>query len=78
MTERRVDEALNGSNGIFLTEQEVAARWRGVVSPGTLRNWRSQGRGPLFVKIGRAVLYPVSGLEAWEGRRTARGGSAPD
>jgi hypothetical protein len=54
----------------FLTEAELAARYRGLVSAGTLRNWRSQGRGPPFVKVGRQVLYPIVGLEAWERSRT--------
>lgn len=33
---------------------------------GTLRNMRSQGRGPVFVKVaGHAVRYRVRDLEAW-------------
>jgi len=27
----------------FLTEDEVATRYRGLVAPGTLRNWRNKG-----------------------------------
>jgi hypothetical protein len=55
---------------MFLTESEVAARYRGVISRGTLRNWRSQKIGPAFVKIGKSALYPRSALEAWERRNT--------
>lgn len=33
-----------------------AARLLGI-SPGTLANWRSKGRGPVFVKLGAAVRY---------------------
>ncbi len=54
----------------FLTETEVAARYRDQISPGTLRNWRSQGRGPPYLKVGRQVLYPRNSLEAWERSRT--------
>lgn len=50
----------------FLTPEEVAERYRGEVSVGTLRNWRSMRVGPGFVKIGRAVLYPVTELDAWD------------
>ncbi|MBX9451515.1 MAG: helix-turn-helix domain-containing protein [Mesorhizobium sp.] len=50
----------------FLTPEEVSQRYRGTVSPGTLRNWRSMRIGPSFVKIGKAVLYPVSELDAWD------------
>ena len=38
----------------FLTPEEVSQRYRGTVSPGTLRNWRSMKIGPSFVKIGKA------------------------
>jgi hypothetical protein len=31
----------------------------------TLENWRSQGRGPAYVKVGGRVLYPVADLEAF-------------
>jgi hypothetical protein len=55
---------------VFLTEAEVAARYRGLVSRGTLRNWRSQKIGPAFVKVGKSALYPRSALEAWERRNT--------
>lgn len=33
---------------------------------GTLRNWRMMKIGPSFLKLGRAVLYPLSELEAWD------------
>jgi hypothetical protein len=54
----------------YLTDDEVSARYRGLVSVGTLRNWRAQRVGPPFVKIGKAVLYPVEGLDAWDRRNT--------
>ena len=50
----------------YLTAEEVAERHRGAVSVGTLRNWRAMRIGPAFVKIGKAVLYPVDQLEAWD------------
>ncbi|WP_426437012.1 helix-turn-helix domain-containing protein [Bradyrhizobium genosp. P] len=50
----------------FLTTNEVSARYRGEVSAGTLRNWRSKKIGPSFLKIGKAVLYPLAELEAWD------------
>ncbi len=42
----------------FMTADEVSERYRGEISVGTLRNWRSARVGPGFVKIGKAVLYP--------------------
>ncbi len=35
------------------------------VSVGTLANWRYQGRGPRFVKVGRHVRYRRSDVEDW-------------
>jgi hypothetical protein len=50
----------------FLTPEEVSERYRGEVTVGTLRNWRAMRIGPTFVKIGKAVLYPVDELDAWD------------
>jgi hypothetical protein len=50
----------------FLTPEEVAERYRGGVSAGTLRNWRAMRVGPSYVKIGKAVLYPADELDAWD------------
>lgn len=50
----------------FLTTEEVVERYRGGVSVGTLRNWRAMKIGPSFVKVGKAVLYPIDELEAWD------------
>jgi excisionase family DNA binding protein len=38
-----------------LTETEAAARL-GLKVP-TLRAWRSQGRGPAYIRLGRAIRY---------------------
>lgn len=56
----------------FLTPEEVTERYRGGVSVGTLRNWRSMKIGPSFVKIGKAVLYPIDELEAWDERNRVK------
>ena len=54
----------------FLTPEEVAERYRGGVSVGTLRNWRAMRIGPTFIKIGKAVLYPTDQLDAWDEKNT--------
>lgn len=56
----------------FLTEDEVVARYRQALAAGTLRNWRSKGIGPPFIRIGKAVLYARADLEAWEARQRSR------
>ena len=47
------------SNQNFTTTE--AAEFLGV-KPGTLEVWRVQGRGPRFLKLGRAVRYPEAFL----------------
>lgn len=54
------------SNTIYLTVAEVVERYRGQVSEGTLRNWRSMRIGPSFVKIGKVPLYPIEELDRWD------------
>jgi len=34
-------------------------------STQTLANWRSQGKGPGYKKIGRMIRYPVADVEEW-------------
>lgn len=50
----------------YLTPAELVDRWGGAIGRGTLANWRTQGRGPDFVKFGGRVLYPVARVEAYE------------
>lgn len=54
----------------YLTDEEVAERYRGTISVGTLRNWRAARIGPPFTKIGKSVLYPVDALDAWDKANT--------
>lgn len=54
------------STRAYLTLEDVVARYRGQVSEGTLRNRRTMRIGPSFIKIGKAVLYPVSELDRWD------------
>ena len=56
------------SDPMFLTLNEVVERYRGQIGEGTLRNWRSMRIGPSFIKIGKAVLYPLEELDRWDRR----------
>ena len=44
----------------LLDTREAALRLR--LASGTLQNWRSQGQGPAFVRLGRAVRYDETDL----------------
>jgi hypothetical protein len=47
-----------------LDQRHLAERWR--ISPRTLEQWRWQGRGPRYLKIGGRVVYRLSDVEAFE------------
>ena len=47
----------------MLNEQDAAA-YLGL-SVRTLQAWRQRGGGPRFYKLGRAVRYARSNLDAW-------------
>lgn len=58
-----------------LTTKQLAERWS--MNPGTLRNWRMDGAGPRFIKVGRRgkgrrprVFYPITNVEAYERRKS--------
>ena len=60
----------------YLTPEEVSARLNGRISVKTLANWRSQGQGPPFRRLGGRILYPDGLFQAWEaeGATTPRAG----
>ena len=39
-------------------------------APRTLDNWRSQGRGPKFIRVGRLCRYKIEDLEKYLAART--------
>ncbi len=47
----------------LLTERQVAALLQ--ISPKTLRNWRTLGKGPSWRKYGRFVRYDRQDVQLW-------------
>lgn len=45
------------------------------ISPKTLTKWRSQGRGPVYVRLGSRVAYRHESLAAWVVNEETGGGS---
>lgn len=44
------------------------------VGIGTLANWRYQGKGPSFIKIGpKKVLYDAASVDEWLNSQTYQG-----
>ena len=50
----------------YLTQDEVAERYRGLISVRTLANWRSLRIGPKYTKVGKTVLYSENELDKWD------------
>lgn len=51
------------SNLVYLTTEETADRLR--LKTTTLERWRVDGNGPVFLKLGRRVVYPLAQLDEW-------------
>lgn len=45
-------------------QKALAERW--LLSPRTLEQWRWQGKGPRFLKVGARVVYRLEDVEAFE------------
>lgn len=51
----------------MMTTQDVAAKLK--VAPSTVKQWRSEGKGPPFAKINGAVRYDPEKVDAWVAER---------
>jgi hypothetical protein len=51
-------------SAMYLTPDELAERWR--LSKRTLEDWRAAKVGPVFMRFGRQVLYPLVEIERFE------------
>ena len=48
-----------------LLDGHEAAHYLGLHNAGTLCNWRVQGVGPAYVRIGKNIRYRVADLDEW-------------
>ena len=53
-----------------LNHRQLADRWD--VSEASLERWRSEGIGPIFLKLKGRVLYRLEDIEAFELRSLRR------
>ena len=57
----------------MLTTKDLAERW--AMAIGTLENWRQQGKGPRYVKLGGSpnsdVRYRIKDVESYEKKETS-------
>jgi hypothetical protein len=63
----QADSGTVSERSVFLTENELAARWRRT--PMTLQRMRKDGRLP-FVRIGKSPRYRLSEIERVEAEGT--------
>ena len=49
---------------VHLNQKQLANRW--TVSEATLERWRSEGIGPVFLKLQGKVRYRLVDIEAYE------------
>ena len=47
-----------------LNQRQLADRWG--ISEASLERWRSEGIGPVFLKIQGRVLYRIEDIESYE------------
>lgn len=50
-------------NEVLLRPKEVEQRFK--IKVGTLANWRSQKKGPSYLKVGGRIYYPYTSLINW-------------
>jgi predicted DNA-binding transcriptional regulator AlpA len=60
-----------------LLSQDETALFLGV-SKNSLEKWRSERRGPVYVKVGRLVRYRLSDLEAYLTNREVQPYQSPE
>lgn len=61
---RFVNTAETMMQRVTFSEQDLGERWG--ISVKTLQRWRSEGRGPKFMKLSKRVLYPVEEVYVFE------------
>lgn len=49
---------------VHLNQKQLATRW--AVSEATLERWRTDGIGPMFLKLSGQVRYRLIDIEAFE------------
>ncbi len=54
-----------------LIDEPALCRWL-AITPKCSQNWRAQGRGPEFVRLGRAVRYRPADVRTFLARGGAR------
>lgn len=54
-------------NPNLINPDSLAKRWN--LTKTTLSQWRWNGRGPKYLKLGRRVMYRIQDIEEFEGQK---------
>lgn len=54
----------------LITPDILAERWN--IKRSTLNQWRWNGRGPKFLKLGRQIVYRIQDVEEFENENVRR------
>lgn len=60
---------------MHIRPQQLAERWR--VNVTTLDRWRSEGKGPPYLKLQGRVLYRLADIEGYEASHLLRSPGEP-
>jgi predicted site-specific integrase-resolvase len=55
----------------YMSTQQLADMWG--VKKATVQQWRTLGTGPVYIKLGRRVIYRKTDIINYERRRTYQG-----
>ncbi|QJB22015.1 putative MerR transcription regulator [Xanthomonas phage FoX5] len=58
------------STDSYITLAQLVTRRGNAVTTGTPSNWRSQWKGPAYVKPGRSVRYTLAAVTEYEAGNT--------
>ena len=67
MSSSRSRNSYQSQSRVFLTEAELAARWRHSLR--SLQRWRADGNGLPYLRIGRRIVFRIADVEAFEASR---------
>lgn len=59
----------------YITPEQLAERWK--VKVATLKQWRWNGKGPIYTKVGNCIFYWPNDIDAYEKSNRRRHTSDP-
>lgn len=64
MDRHKQQDVQRGSEAAYLTQRELARRWR--ISGRTLERWRADGYGPAWYHLGGSIRYRLDEIATFE------------